>query len=178
MAACASTGKIQQATPVNKGLGCMDAPLFDNEKSIGIVAGIDMQAILVLAFGTQGARSHDAQALARPLIHDNDPVQRLSHIQGRMIALLMIRILPVDKRGNGCAFAQQAISQHCFPLLPGQRGRRARVVADQGDALMVADHGGFFQVGDFGVSVGHGTLRGWWERLTIHGGNYEGVEMG
>ena len=43
---------------------------------------------------------------------------------------------------------------------------------------MVADHGGFFQFGDFGVGVGHGTLRGLWERLTIHGGNYGGVEKG
>ena len=153
-------------------------PLFDDEESIGIVAGIDMQAILVLPFGTQGARSHDAQALARPLIHDNDPVQGLSHIQGRMIALLMIRILAVDKRGNGCAFAQQAISQRCLPLLPGQRGWRARVMADQRDALMVADHGGFFQFVDFGIGVGHGTLRGWWERLTIHGGKIWGIEMG
>ena len=156
----------------------MDAPLFDDEESIGIVAGIDMQAILVLPFGTQGARSHDAQALARPLVHDSDPVQGLSHIQGRMIALLMIRILAVDKRGNGCAFAQQAISQRCLPLLPGQRGWRARVMADQRDALMVADHGGFFQFVDFGIGVGHGTLRGWWERLTIHAGNCGGVEKG
>lgn len=135
-----------------------------------------MQAILVLAFGTQGARSHDARALARPLVHDNNPVQRLSHIQGRMIALLMIRILTVDKRGNGRALAQQAISQHRLPLLPGQRGRRARVVADQRNALMIADHGGFFQVGDFGVGIGHGTLLALWERLTIHWRNYEGVE--
>ena len=151
----------------------MDAPLFDDEKSIGIVAVVDMQAILVLAFGTQGARSHDAQALAGPLVHDNDPVQRLPHIQGCVIG-----IPTVDECGNGCAFAQQAISQHRFPLLPRQRGRRTRVVANQRDALMIAYHGGFFQVVDFGVGVGHGTLRGWWERLTIHGGNYGGVEKG
>ena len=169
---------MQHAAPVNKRLGCMDTPLFDDEKSIGIVAGIDMQAILVLAFGTHGARSHDTWALARPLIHDNNPIQRLPHIQGRVIALLMIRILTIDKRGNGRAFAQQPISQHRLPLLPGQRGRRARVVADQRDALMIADHGGFFQVVDFGVGVGHGVLRGWWERLTIHAGNCGGIEKG
>ena len=43
---------------------------------------------------------------------------------------------------------------------------------------MVADHGGFFQVGDFGVGVGHGTLLALWERLTIHAGNCGGVERG
>ena len=43
---------------------------------------------------------------------------------------------------------------------------------------MVAHHGGFFQVGDFGVGVGHEALRGLSERLTIHGGNYGGIEEG
>ena len=65
-----------------------------------------MQAILVLAFGAQGSRSHDAQALACPLIHDEDTVRGLPHVQGCVIALLMIRILPVDERGNGRALAQ------------------------------------------------------------------------
>jgi hypothetical protein len=34
-----------------------------------------MQAILVLDFGTQGSRSHDTRALARPLIHDEDSAE-------------------------------------------------------------------------------------------------------
>lgn len=45
---------------------------------------------------------------------------------------------------------------------------------------MIAHHGGFFQVVDFGVGVGvgHGALRGWWERLTIQWGNYGGLRKG
>ena len=88
-----------------------------------------------------------------------------------MIAMLLIRILTTDKCGDGGAFAQQAITHHCRSLLPGQCGWGACVVTDQCDALVVADHGGFFQVGDFGVGVGHGALLALWERLTIHGGN-------